>query len=402
LNDNKLATIDFTKLDFDPPQYFFVQKDFGLKKEYDKGFSVQELFTINSVGIVTARDHFTIHQTPQKVENTIKKFMSLDDETARKHFELGADVRDWQIALAKKDLQTSGLDFKNKIVPINYRPFDTRFTYFTGKSKGFLCMPRGEVMKQFLNKNIGLVFCRQVKTGENYCHIFLSDKVFESCLVSNRTSEIGYGFPLYLYSESKDLFSAAQRTPNLNMEIVGKIAAAIGKRFTPEKERDKTTFAPIDILDYIYALLHTPQYRTRYKEFLKIDFPRVPYPKNAAQWQTLVQKGAILRGLHLLESDDLDDLLTTYPEDGDNVVTKPRYDEGKVWLNATQYFGGVTESVWHFYIGGYQPAQKWLKDRAGRPLNFEDIMHYQKMITALHLTEKVMGELEAYGIDFSV
>lgn len=394
LNDNKLETIDFNKLNFTPPQYFFVQKDFDVQKEYDKGFSVQELFPINSVGIVTARDHFTIHQTPKQVENTIKKFMSLDDETARTHFNLGADVNDWQIKLAKKDLQTGGLDFANKIVPINYRPFDTRFTYFTGKSKGFICRSRGEVMQHFLKgDNIALTICRQVKTGDYYSHVHITNNIFESCIVSNRTSEIGYGFVLYLYPNNDDLFDNKMRTPNLNMEIVSELGKVIGKRFTPEKARDKNTFSPIDILDYIYAILHTPQYRSRYKEFLKIDFPRVPYPKNAAQWQTLVQKGGILRGGHLLESDLLEELMTSYPQDGDNVVSKPRYENGKVWLNATQYFEGITESVWQFYIGGYQPAQKWLKDRAGRALSFEDIMHYQKMITALSLTEKVMGEL---------
>lgn len=151
---------------------------------------------------------------------------------------------------------------------------------------------------------------------------------------------------------------------------------------------------------------HTPQYRETYKEFLKIDFPRVPYPKDAQHFDVLVKQGAILRGLHLLESDDVDTFITSYPNDGDNIVGKPKYTppqspegEGRVWLNGAQYFEGVPEVAWQFYIGGYQPAQKWLKDRIGRRLDFEDIRHYQRMIVALTRTAEVMAVLDGLYID---
>ncbi len=174
-----------------------------------------------------------------------------------------------------------------------------------------------------------------------------------------------------------------------------------------ERVKEKGTFCPEDVLDYIYAVLHTPQYREDFKAFLKIDFPRVPYPKDGAHFDSMVAEGNILRGLHLLESDAFDDLITTYPNGGDNIVGKPSFEvsesrgdlnhpvtkSGRVWLNTTQYFDGVPETAWQFYIGGYQPAQKWLKDRIGRKLTFEEVLHYQKIIVALQKTAEAMSRL---------
>jgi len=183
----------------------------------------------------------------------------------------------------------------------------------------------------------------------------------------------------------------------------------LGLTFTPEKEEEgevcfagssevqsefRQSFAPIDLLDYIYAVLHSPSYREKYKEFLKIDFPRVPYPTDAAEFWKLVALGGELRQLHLLESEKVEDYITQYPIDGDNVVAKPIYKEGNVYINDTQYFKGVPEVAWNFYIGGYQPAQKWLKDRKGRELSMDDVFHYQKMIVALSESNRIMGEID--------
>jgi len=178
------------------------------------------------------------------------------------------------------------------------------------------------------------------------------------------------------------------------------------------------TFAPIDLLDYIYAVLHSPTYREKYKEFLKIDFPRVPYPKDAATFWKLVELGGEIRQIHLLESAVVEKYITKYPVNGDNVVLKPifvkvqNFDKvspetkesstavfGKVHINETQYFENVPEIAWNFYIGGYQPAQKWLKDRKGRTLEFEDILHYQKIIVALSETDRLMKEIDKLEIE---
>ena len=175
------------------------------------------------------------------------------------------------------------------------------------------------------------------------------------------------------------------------------------------------TFAPIDILDYIYAVLHSPTYREKYKEFLKIDFPRVPFPRRDVEhgvstfWQ-LVKLGGELRQIHLLESPVVDKYITQYPVSGDNVVSMPKYFpipkneitgalQGNVYINDTQYFANVPLTAWSFYIGGYQPAQKWLKDRKGRTLDYEDILHYQKIIVALTETDRIMKEIDKIEIE---
>jgi predicted helicase len=151
------------------------------------------------------------------------------------------------------------------------------------------------------------------------------------------------------------------------------------------------SFTPIDVLDYIYAVLHSPMYREKYKEFLKIDFPRVPYPENAEKFWALVKLGGKLRKLHLMEGVEPQQGVADYPEKGSNEIEKPEYKNGKVWINDTQYFDHVPPEAWEFYIGGYQPAQKWLKDRKGRKLEFEDIRHYQRIVRVLWETERLMG-----------
>jgi predicted helicase len=187
------------------------------------------------------------------------------------------------------------------------------------------------------------------------------------------------------------------------MEIVNQIGEQLGIPFVADEmlkqvQHDKSVFSPIDILDYIYAVLHSPNYREKYKEFLKIDFPRVPYPKNQKTFFDLVDLGSQLRQIHLLESEVTEKYITQYPEDGDNIVVKPTYKEGNVYINPTQYFANVPEVAWNFYIGGYQPAQKWLKDRKDRELSYEDILHYQKIIVALTETDRIMGEIDGIEI----
>jgi predicted helicase len=265
-------------------------------------------------------------------------------------------------------------------------------------------------MRHLLKPNFALIVPRQ--TTQEYRHSFITDKIFEGNITASaKLFGTGNGFPLYLYPNEngqKNAFETNERVPNLNMGIVNQIATGLGLTFANEKEEDnvclandkdvrsefRTTFAPIDLLDYIYAVLHSPTYRETYKEFLKIDFPRVPYPKDSDKFWQLVQLGGELRKIHLLESPTVEKYITQYPEDGDNIVTKPIYKNGNVYINETQYFANVPDVAWNFYIGGYQPAQKWLKDRKDRELGFEDILHYQKIIVALSETDRIMKEID--------
>ena len=402
LIENSFKEIDFKLLPNIAPNYFFVNKDFGVQEEYDEGFKVNKIFPLNNVGIVTARDHFTIHETKEELKKTINEFLSLDDEEARQKFNLGKDVRDWQVGFAKKDLLQNYPD-KGKFVKISYRPFDEKWTFYTGNSKGFYCYPRKDVMQHFIyDENVGLAIGRQGQAANNdfWDVVSVVNKITDFNFYRRGGEQI---FPLYLYPETNGQISiveTSERVPNLNMEIVEKMAKDLGMHFSPERPdyshqtEETNQFYPEDILDYIYAVLHSPSYREKYKEFLKIDFPRVPYPTDTETFFKLVNLGRDIREIHLLESPVVEHYITQYPIDGDNVVDKPVYKDGKVYINSTQYFAGVPEIAWNFYIGGYQPAQKWLKDRKGRVLDFEDILHYQKIIVALTETNRLMKEVD--------
>ena len=188
------------------------------------------------------------------------------------------------------------------------------------------------------------------------------------------------------------------RWPNLSPEFVEAVSERLDLQFVTDGGGDLTeTFGPQDMFSYTYAVFHSPTYRERYAEFLKRDFPRLPLTSDRALFAALAEKGAELVGLHLMASPTLDNLITRFPESGDNVVERVRYDEanGRVYINKGQYFEGIAPEVWQFRVGGYQVLDKWLKDRKGRVLSFEDIMHYQRIVVALSETRRIMQEIDA-------
>ncbi len=396
LSKKYLRDIQFKELPNVYPNFFFVPKDFQGQKKYDDGFKVNELFTQNSVGFVTANDGLNISISEKEQRDKIQDILTLEEVSWRSKYNRAKDAQSWKYKWAKEDAEKN----QNKVLSkVSYRPFDTRYTLYTGKSGGLYARPTSDTMQHFINgKNIGLTLCKQFKTGDKYVHAFIANKVIESSYVSNRTSEITSTFPLYLYPETNGQQSIEQdteRTPNLKAEIVNQIAEKLGFTFTNENESTENTFAPIDILDYIYAILHSPTYREKYKDFLKTDFPKIPFPKDSTTFWALVKLGREIRQIHLLESPKVEQYITQYPIDGDNEVGKPKYKDGKVYINDIQYFDNVPQIAWEFYIGGYQPAQKWLKDRKDRKLEFADILHYQKIIVALSETDRLMKEIDA-------
>jgi len=368
LNESDIQTVKWNKLDYSEPYYFFVPKDFGMGETYNKGFKADELFTIYSSGIETQKDSLVIQFTKQELEKVRNDIEFTDDAFIKNTYGI-KDSRDWNLKNARQDLQIA------KDIQIAYRPFDDRWTFYSGKTKGILAYPRAEVMGHIIKTNMALLTVKR-QTSFDFQHVFVSKLVAERCVVSLQTGEVGYIFPLYLYSED------GSRTTNLKKEIVDEIEKIVGN-VTPE-----------DIFDYIYAVLHSPNYREKYKEFLKIDFPRMPYPKDTKTFKKLVAFGVELRSLHLLESPKVNQFITTYPLAGSDTVEKITYKNGNVFINPEQYFGNVPEVAWNFYIGGYQPAQKWLKDRKGRALTNTDIEHYQKIIVALAETNRIMKEID--------
>ncbi|MDY0143821.1 MAG: type ISP restriction/modification enzyme [Bacteroidales bacterium] len=391
LLDNDLNSLCFNRIQCESPYYFFVPKNFESANQYDLGFKIDELLIFNNSGFETAKDKFLI-----KFNKTDIKSLKQDIED----FSSEEISSKYNLKITKANEVKSDIDNAYTIESL-YRPFDKRYTLISTNSKGVMFRPRFDTVKHLLKENVALLCCKR-QTSFDFQHAFITKSAVERCSVSLQTGEVSYAFPLYLYRETngqKTIEQTEERTPNLKTEILNQIAENLGLTFTNEKETTKNTFAPIDILDYIYAVLHSPTYREKYKEFLKIDFPRVPYPKDQNTFWQLVKLGGEIRQIHLLESPTVEQYITQYPMDGDNVVGKPKYKDGKVFINDTQYFDNVPQVAWEFYIGGYQPAQKWLKDRKDRKLEFDDILHYQKIIVALTETDRLMKEIDNIEIE---
>ncbi len=399
LLDNTLKSVPYKELVNTQPNFFFTSKDFVEEKTYSKGFSIPELFPLNSLGLLTKRDDLSVDFEQQNLEDKITYFL---DETKSvdgvcKRFNLVIKDKDkWDANLTRSNVSKS--DIKEQIRNFQYRPFDNRKVFYNSY---FVARPNTKVLGHFIKENAGLIICRQGQAvGGNEWNVVFTCKYLTDQNIYRRGG--GTVFPLYLYPEingEQTIGQTAERTPNLNTEIVKQIAKKISLTFTNEKEITKDTFAPIDILDYIYAVLHSPAYRNKYKEFLKIDFPRVPYPKDKDKFWQLVKLGSEIRQIHLLESPKVDQYITKYPIDGNNEVGKLKYAENRVYINDKQYFDQVPQVAWDFYIGGYQPAQKWLKDRKDRKLEFEDILHYQKIIVALVETDRIMKVIDKIDVE---
>jgi len=399
LKSNNIKSLDFKQIEIKADNLLFIPRDNTLSGEYDKFIKLKSFFIKDSTGIISARDNMVIDFDKNEILSRVKIFANstFDNETLCKELSISLK-KGWEIDKARERVKKLE-NIDSYMTEISYRPFDKRHIFYDDSLVWTTARP---IMKNFLNNNnFGLLVGKKgLVVGSMPWNLsFITKNVADFNLFYRGGINL---FPLYLsknISKSNEIFdNSIERIPNLNIEIVNKIAEKLVLTFTNEKETAKDTFAPIDILDYIYAVLHSPTYREKYKEFLKIDFPRVPYPKDTTTFWKLVKLGGEIREIHLLESPVVEKFITQYPIDGDNLVVKTKYENGKVYINDTQYFANVPEVAWNFYIGGYQPAQKWLKDRKDRKLEFEDILHYQKIIVALAETDRLMKEIDKIEI----
>ena len=373
LLENSLKTIQFNKLLNKPPMYFMVPKDFEREKKYHQGIALTDLFPTNSVGIVTARDKILIADNKETLEQNIKENYDIDIDT-------------------------------QFIRNISYRPFDNKLIYY---NTDLVERSRENVMQHFLlGENVGLVF----KLGHpetNSSPIHISKSIIDFRSWSRPGMQGGdYIAPLYLYPNEKECNGLLERNkparvPNLNSDGIKQISNALGLPFSNEKQEDENSFSPIDILDYAYARLHSPHYRETYREFLKIDFPYIPLPNPNHFWQ-FVEIGGALRHIHLLEDESLNKRTLDSKGEGSDKITNKL--NSKDWvihdhsvslkINEDITLINIPQIAWEFYIGGYQPAQKWLKDRVGSQLTTEGFKHYNRILNALVATHDLMQKID--------
>lgn len=377
LRESSLYSIQWEELTPTGPYFFFVPKDFSLKEEYEKGFKIDELFGLNNSGIQTKRDKLVYQFSVDEIERVIDYMRNHSPRECRERFSLPDDGRDWAISWACEDVVKN----EGTFCRILNHPFDFKWTFFTGTSSGFMAYPRMPISGEMMKENRALIAVRN--TRRNFANNYfvantLVDKdgisSFDNCRF----------FPLYVYRTVID--GAITKEINFNSDNYAEIRKRI-PLCTPET-----------LFDYIYAVLYSNNYRSSYSEFLKIDYPRIPYPKNADHFRSLAKKGLELRILHLMDNAESWPNIVTFPVGGDRVVEQLSYRNGSVYINDSQFFGNVSDLAWTFYIGGYQPAQKWLKDRKGRTLDYQDILHYGHIIYALEETDRIMKEIDEIGV----
>jgi predicted helicase len=354
---------------------------------------------VNVLGFQTHRDNFAIDFDKDKITKRFQELrennLSNEDYTTKYDIK---DNRDWKLNRVRQSIRLDD-QWQNKITTCLYRPFDQRYCYY---SDLIMDRPRRELIDHVLGKeNLCLLSSRQQATL-GYRHCWLSDQPANDCVISTTSREANQVFPLYLYPtntptlfETEPTNSPNGRRPNLAPEFIKELSAKLDLEFISDGKGDeKKTFGPEDIFNYIYAVFHSPQYRQRYAEFLKIDFPRVPLTSNQELFWELVKKGDRLVHLHLMKATGKE--ISSYPVAGSNLVEQVKYDENKqqISINSDQYFAGIPPQIWNFYIGGYQVCQKWLKDRKGRHLSYDDLEHYQQIISILGESIAIMETID--------
>ena len=407
LSEIDVQTTEWMQLQPTPPLYLFVPQITERITEYEQGWGINNIFQTGQVAIITGRDKLTIHRTPEILQETVADFVSLPEADAREKYKLGRDSRDWKVRFAQADLRNHP-DAEQHIQSIYYRPFDTRWTYYTGQSSGFYREARPNVMCHLRKRNLALCVCRVVKSPV-WKHALITDKITEKCYVSGRTSESGHVFPLYLYPDPEELELATESSLNLNPAFLRILSERLGLPQTTSSGLPQSV-SPEEILAYIYAILYSPAYRERYYDFLKYEFPRIPLPPDIEYFRKLSVLGQELIDYHLLKMSQSQIVPTgdgetsrhRFEGEGEGVVSQARYVNGSVWINPTQYFTDVLVDVWDYEVGAYQVCEKWLKDRKGSGLSYDEVRQYRSILVAVAETLRLMEEIDEIVEEFLI
>jgi len=378
LYENSVSSTSWQKLDPKEPFYFFVPKDFALQEKYSKFWKMTEIFKEWSSGIKTHRDHFVVGFTKKEVSDRLKTFTSsLPDEKIKQVLRL-KDTGTWKLKKARKRIKQR--DPEKEIRRYAYRPFDIRWVCY---DSDIIDRDRLRLMKHLLKDNLGLVFPRIVRT--KFTHGFVVDVITDVKLGGRISGSETNVAPLYLYNSYEEKSAGERSNPNFNEKFLKVIKKVL-----------KTEPKPEETFCYIYAVLYSTRYRESFEEFLKIDFPSIPFTSDYDLFVRMGRLGKKLADLHLMKSNDLEVPIAKFQGIGDNAIEKPVYDpkNKRVYINKTQYFDRIEKEVWEYQIGDYQALSRWLKYRKGRKLSLEDIKHYCKVVTALKRTIEIQDEID--------
>lgn len=385
LQNHSIINVDWNEIYPSKPYYMFCDEDLNQKKEYVSGFSIKDLFKISGTGVLTKRDNLCIHFKPEEAFLSASEIVNESKDKVVEKYNIPKDVRDWKYEWAKDDIINTGLS-KNNVQKITYRPFDDRYTYYTGNTRGFMGWPVVAVMKNMMNvnNNIALVTARSNKAG-NSTHFFVSRNIVEyKCGERTTNSSV---FPLYLSQEG-----LMDQSVNFNTKVLISFQNKLNLKYVEGSTNQERGFSEKDLFSYIYAILNSPWYRKRYKEFLNKDFPIIPYPNTQDTFWKQVKIGDKLISAQLFEVEDMPLKSSFYGSD--RVIGKIQYKTKKVFINSNSYFDNVDEVVWNYIVGGYQPCARWLKERKGYKINETDIKHYINMISAIYLSIDLMQKLD--------
>ncbi len=397
LAQNDLNSINWLELAPREPFYLLIPQKTPLLEEYEQGFSVQEMFQISSVGIVTGRDHVVFHKDKESLLKLLKDFSTLEPSELRRKYNIKKDSRDWRLEYAIRDVRANADNLEEYIVSCQYRPFDYRWTYYTGKSKSFIAYPRGEVFKHMcyppptnpktpnqMCKNVALItsrrFCQSQKSGVGF--------------VSNKMSDLRtWTCP---GMEGGDYVNPLYYNPNYTENFTPEFRSFIDKHYNH-------SFEPLEVLGYIYALLYSPHYRKRYEEFLKADYPKILFTKNKDLFRVLSLLGIELIGLHVLNQESLNYSFeklkdatigeSCYKEAHDRIIKKPSYNEPELYINHSAYFVGVSQEIYDYRIGGYGVLDKYLKSHKDESCDFDHVSNIIKVIARTIEIQKTLGFL---------
>lgn len=394
LSSHSLQDVDFTELILDAPLYTFRIIDPQIKAHYDEGFKIDALMPQKVQGFKSDKDLIAIQYQKQDIEHIVEEMRSEKTEQQLREGIGFKDTRDWKLEGSRQLLKVNKR-WNMYFTQVQYRPFDIRWTYL---HKAVVTYPRPLIQSSIFNrKNTVLCLGQQgnVIGDDEWSLVYCSTLPTDINVVPRGGI---YLFPMFTYDEMGFCL------PNFSHEILKAIEQNIGLHLqdADAEERAEEGFLAVDLIDYIYAVLHSTTYRDTYHDFLQNDFPTIPYPTSADYFFRMAELGKTLRELHQLKGITQKDFITTYPvaAQKDNNITRIRKFEetsegvGRVWINKEQYFDGVPTEAWNMIIAGYQPLDKWLKDRKDKHLTGDELLHYQKIVVALDKTIRTQERID--------